>query len=131
MIGKKYSLSNMRFRYQIFKTHKSEQPVFTAPWYWLASYYANLFSHDWNYCRIDDVKLKRSLYEWARAGSPIYEKIQYRAILKDGTILNIAAINEQQAKNIVIYGKAIAFDEIGHHDIKIHPANILRIEVVS
>ena len=120
----------MAFRYRVFKQHKSTTPVFTSPWYWLAKNYADSFGSDWKYCRIDDSKMKIVKYEMARADSPIYELKNYRVLLKDGTALNVSAVNEQQAKNQVIYGKAVSFDDkyftLNH---KVHPSNITRIEI--
>lgn len=120
----------MAFRYRVFKQHKSTTPVFTSPWYWLAKNYADSFGHDWKYCRIDDSKKQTILYETARSDSPIYELINYRVFLKDGTVLNVSAVNEQQAKNHVVYGKAVSFDDkYVTLDHKVHPSNIMRIEI--
>ncbi|EJE76022.1 hypothetical protein ECO9634_22717, partial [Escherichia coli O111:H8 str. CVM9634] len=44
-------------RYQVFKTKEGGQPVFTAPWYWLASAIAHWSSLNWDACRIVDSKV--------------------------------------------------------------------------
>lgn len=55
-------------RFQVFKSKENDaKPVFSAPWYLIASMYASIFWIDGDYCRIDDTKLEKSMLEWARA----------------------------------------------------------------
>ncbi|HDL8252049.1 TPA: hypothetical protein PXQ68_001724 [Yersinia enterocolitica] len=61
--------SNRRdnMRYHVFKTKEGGQPVFTAPWYWLASTIANWTSLKWDACRIVDSKVNETRLCWAKA----------------------------------------------------------------
>lgn len=54
-------------RYQVFKTKEGGQPVFTAPWYWLASAIAHWSSLNWDACRIVDSKVDETRLCWAKA----------------------------------------------------------------
>lgn len=120
----------MSLRYQVFNNISSNKPVFTSPWYWLAFYYTVIFSNNWEYCRIDDSKTKKTLYEWA-TGKPSEKKV-YRVSLKDGTNFTVHAVNITQARNIVIYGNQISFDEdLIKLSYKVHPENILNIEILD
>ena len=54
-------------RYQVFKTKEGGLPVFTAPWYWLASASAHWSSLNWDACRIVDSKADKTMLCWAKA----------------------------------------------------------------
>lgn len=54
-------------RYQVFKTKEGGLPVFTAPWYWLASAIAHWSSLNWDACRIVDSKADKTMLCWAKA----------------------------------------------------------------
>jgi len=55
-------------RFQVFTSNQKEaMPVFSAPWYWICSWFASIFCVSGDYCRIVDTKLGKSMMEWARA----------------------------------------------------------------
>lgn len=55
-------------RYQIFNSRDANsRPVLSAPWYWLAFTFGNLFSMKWGCCRIFDSKTGDTPMEWVRA----------------------------------------------------------------
>ncbi len=59
-------------RYQVFNTRADDaQPVFSAPWYWLAFTLANLCSSKWDCCRLFDLKTGETPMEWVRARKPL------------------------------------------------------------
>lgn len=122
---------SLNFRYRVFNQKVSGQPVFTTPWLWLAKHYATSFSANWDYSRIVDAKSNKLLVEWARGS--VAEKKAFRAILKDGECLVIEAFNENQARDVVVYGRTLCFDDpvnVKLLPIRIHPDNILRIEAL-
>lgn len=53
-------------RYQVFNEKSSTQPVFTAPWRWLASLYASTVALRFDKCRLVDSKSGETLLDWAR-----------------------------------------------------------------
>ncbi|MCO4143264.1 hypothetical protein K8H73_21955 [Enterobacter hormaechei] len=57
----------INMRYQLFKTKEGGLPVFTAPWYWLASAIAHWSSLNWDACRIVDSKADKTMLCWAKA----------------------------------------------------------------
>ena len=126
----------LNLRYRVFNQKASNQPVFSAPWLWLAKHYATSFSANWDYSRIVDAERNKILVEWERA-SVVAVKKAFRVILKDGAYLVVEAFNDKQVREIVVYGRTLyslnCFDELVNATrlpIRIHPDNILRIEVL-
>lgn len=53
-------------RYQVFNEKSSTQPVFTAPWRWLASWYVSTVALRFQKCRMIDSKSGETSLDWAR-----------------------------------------------------------------
>jgi hypothetical protein len=53
-------------RYQVFNEKSVTKPVFTAPWCWVASLYANTVAFRFDKCRLVDSKSGETLLDWAR-----------------------------------------------------------------
>ncbi|MEY7907090.1 hypothetical protein [Citrobacter sp. CRE-46] len=69
-------------RYQVFKTKEGGLPVFTAPWYWLASAIAHWSSLNWDACRIVDSKADKTMLCWAKA-LPAAKKFRCQAFFEN------------------------------------------------
>lgn len=73
-------------RYRVFKTKEGGLPVFTAPWYWLASAIAHWSSLNWDACRIVDSKADKTMLCWAKAlpAAKRWSDYEVRFCKKDG-----------------------------------------------
>lgn len=52
-------------RFKVFESKDQIVPSFSAPWLWVASIFVTFFSST-NYCRIEDIKLNKTILEWAQ-----------------------------------------------------------------
>lgn len=61
-------------RYQVFNQRGMTEPVFSAPWKWLATALCNLLSTEWGYCRLVDSRTGETLMESATAARGVTVK---------------------------------------------------------
>ena len=53
-------------RYQVFNSQAGTQPVFTAPWVWMARWLSLVLDTRWDWYRLVDSHSGKTLTEWAR-----------------------------------------------------------------
>lgn len=61
-------------RYQVFDSEDPAQHRFSAPWKWLAMYYASTCTLGWKRCRVVDATTHECILDWARSDGIVFDR---------------------------------------------------------